>query len=231
MSPANLKILVIEDEPSQVELLSYNLKSQGYSVITANDGERGVERARQEAPDLVLLDWMLPLLSGIEVCRQLRRMEQTRQIPIIMLTARSEENDRVRGLDVGADDYLGKPYSIRELLARVRAALRRPTALGKENVLESGRLSVDLSSRKVSLAGNNVHLGPTEFRLLVTLMRAPDRVFSRDRLLDLVWGMSADINTRTVDVHVGRLRRALENDDRRQFIRTVRGGGYAFHRV
>jgi len=231
MSLIEPKILIIEDEPSQVELLRYNLKAQGYDVITASDGESGIERAREDAPDLILLDWMLPYLSGIEVCRQLRRLEKTKQIPIIMLTARSEESDRVRGLDTGADDYLGKPYSIKELLARVRAALRRPTALGNEKVLTIDNLSVHISSRKVLLSEKYVHLGPTEFRLLVTLMQTPDRVYSRDQLLDEVWGTDADVNSRTVDVHIGRLRHALKSVNGPDVIRTIRGVGYAFRRT
>lgn len=221
------RLLVIEDEPSQVELLRYNLSKQGFDVRVAMDGEEGVDAAREDPPDLILLDWMLPNLSGIEVCRQLRRDKATREIPIIMLTARSEERDKVRGLDVGADDYVTKPYSVKELIARVRAALRRPAARVADSKLANGKIEIDLERHTVKVDDQNVLLSPTEFRLLVTLMQSPGRVFSRDQLLDMVWGITADVDTRTVDVHVGRLRRVLDGAGGTGLIRTIRGFGYA----
>ncbi|WP_306116200.1 MULTISPECIES: phosphate regulon transcriptional regulator PhoB [unclassified Roseovarius] len=227
MSLSNPRLLVIEDEPSQVELLRYNLTKQGFDVRVAMDGEEGVDAAREDPPDLILLDWMLPNLSGIEVCRQLRRDRATREVPIIMLTARSEERDKVRGLDVGADDYVTKPYSVKELIARVRAALRRPAARVADSKLVNGKIEIDLEKHTVKVAGKDISLSPTEFRLLVTLMQSPGRVFSRDQLLDMVWGITADVDTRTVDVHVGRLRRVLDSADGEGLIRTIRGFGYA----
>jgi len=227
MSLDKPKVLIVEDEPAQVEMLRYNLKSEGYEVIVATDGETGVEKARFELPDIILLDWMLPRLSGIEACRQIRRIDTTRQIPVIMLTARSEERDRVRGLDIGADDYISKPYSIKELLARVRAALRRPAALVTGEMLEFGKIKIDLSKHIVTIGDKPIHLGPTEYRLLITLMKSPERVFSRDQLLDMVWGLSSDVDTRTVDVHIGRLRRLLTENRAKNMIRTVRGYGYS----
>jgi len=227
MSLDQPKVLVIEDEPAQVEMLRYNLKLQNYEVVVATDGETGVEKARDEQPDIILLDWMLPRLSGIEACRQIRRLDATRQIPVIMLTARTEERDRVRGLDIGADDYISKPYSIKELLARVRAALRRPSALVTGETLEFDKIKIDLSKHIVTIDDEAIHLGPTEYRLLITLMKSPERVFSRDQLLDMVWGLSADVDTRTVDVHIGRLRRLLTDNNANNMIRTVRGYGYS----
>ncbi len=221
------RLLVIEDEPSQVELLRYNLSKQGFDVGVAMDGEEGVDAAREDPPDLILLDWMLPNLSGIEVCRQLRRDKITREIPIIMLTARSEERDTVRGLEVGADDYVTKPYSVKELIARIHAALRRPAARVADRKLISGKIEIDLEKHTVLVGTNDVSLSPTEFRLLVTLMQSPGRVFSRDQLLDMVWGITADVDTRTVDVHVGRLRRVLDRAGGKGLIRTIRGFGYA----
>ncbi len=227
LSLSSPRLLVIEDEPSQVELLRYNLAKQGFDVRIAMDGEEGVEAAREDPPDLILLDWMLPNLSGIEVCRQLRRDKSTREVPIIMLTARSEERDKVRGLDVGADDYVTKPYSVKELIARVRAALRRPAARVADSKLVSGKVEIDLEKHTVSVGAKTILLSPTEFRLLVTLMQSPGRVFSRDQLLDMVWGITADVDTRTVDVHVGRLRRVLDGAGGKGLIRTIRGFGYA----
>ena len=227
LSLSNPRLLVIEDEPSQVELLRYNLSKQGFDVRIAMDGEEGVEAAREDPPDLILLDWMLPNLSGIEVCRQLRRDKTTREVPIIMLTARSEERDKVRGLDVGADDYVTKPYSVKELIARVRAALRRPAARVTDSKLVSGKIEIDLEKHTVNVGPKQVLLSPTEFRLLVTLMQSPGRVFSRDQLLDMVWGITADVDTRTVDVHVGRLRRVLDGAGGKDLVRTIRGFGYA----
>ena len=227
MSLANPKILVVEDEPNQVELIEFNLNSEGYEVVVARDGEEALNLAEEENPDLILLDWMLPKVSGIEVCRQLRRSKMTREIPIVMLTARSEESDKIRGLDIGADDYITKPYSIKELLARVRAAMRRPSASVISDQLIVGKIVVDLQKHIVAIDGLQVNLGPTEYRLLVTLMQSPERVFSREQLLDQVWGISANVDTRTVDVHVGRLRKVIEVGANKNVIRTIRGFGYA----
>ena len=227
MSLANPKILVVEDEPNQVELIEFNLNSEGYEVVVARDGEEALNLAEEENPDLILLDWMLPKVSGIAVCRQLRRSKMTREIPIVMLTARSEESDKIRGLDIGADDYITKPYSIKELLARVRAAMRRPSASVISDQLIVGKIAVDLQKHIVAIDGLQVNLGPTEYRLLVTLMQSPERVFSREQLLDHVWGISANVDTRTVDVHVGRLRKVIEVGANKNIIRTVRGFGYA----
>ncbi len=227
MSLTNPKVLIIEDEPSQIALLRYNFAQQGFEVRIATDGEEGVLAAKEDPPDLILLDWMLPSLPGIEVCRQLRRHKKTREIPIIMLTARSEERDKIRGLDVGADDYVTKPYSVKELIARARAALRRPTASVTENLLTVGVVEVNLEQHIVRCNQTLLQISPTEFRLLVTLLQSPQRVFSRDQLLDMVWGITADLDTRTVDVHIGRLRRALETAGGKGLIRTVRGFGYA----
>jgi len=221
------KILVIEDEPSQVEILKFNLKPEGYDVRVQMDGECGVQAAIEDPPDLILLDWMLPNLTGIEICRCLRRNELTREIPIIMLTARSEERDKVRGLDIGADDYITKPYSIKELMARIRSALRRPRATVVEHKLSIAGIEVDMRKHRVFCDETPVKLGPVEFRLLVTLMQSPGRVFSRDQLLDMVWGISAALETRTVDVHIGRLRRALSSAGCAKIIRTVRSFGYS----
>lgn len=231
MSLAHPKILLIEDEPSQVELIHYNLNAEGYEVLVAVDGEEGLELALEEIPDLILLDWMLPKVSGIEVCRQLRRSKITREIPIIMLTARSEESDKIRGLDIGADDYITKPYSIKELLARVRATMRRPSASVISDQLIVGNIVVDLQKHLVAIDGLEVNLGPTEYRLLITFMKSPERVFNRDQLLDYVWGISANVDTRTVDVHVGRLRKSLEGKTKTNIIRTVRGFGYALRSI
>mgnify|MGYP003300245952 FL=1 len=211
----------------QVELIEFNLNSEGYEVVVARDGEEALNLAEEENPDLILLDWMLPKVSGIEVCRQLRRSKMTREIPIVMLTARSEESDKIRGLDIGADDYITKPYSIKELLARVRAAMRRPSASVISDQLIVGNIVVDLQKHIVAIDGLQVNLGPTEYRLLVTLMQSPERVFSREQLLDHVWGISANVDTRTVDVHVGRLRKVIEVGANKNIIRTVRGFGYA----
>lgn len=220
-------ILVVEDEPSQVEILRYNLTRQGFVVRVETDGEAGLRAASEDPPDLILLDWMLPNLSGIEICRQLRRNKATREIPVIMLTARSEESDKVRGLDIGADDYVTKPYSVKELISRVRAALRRPAASIVADRLSVGLVEVDIQRHVVRCGKTLVQTSPTEFRLLVSLMQNPGRVFSREQLLDRVWGISADLETRTVDVHIGRLRRALESAGGADIIRTVRGFGYA----
>lgn len=227
MSLINPKILVVEDELSQIELLRYNLTQEGFKVKIAKDGEEGLQAAIEDPPDLILLDWMLPNLSGIEVCRQLRREKTTRDIPVIMLTARSEERDKIRGLDIGADDYVSKPYSVRELIARVRAALRRPVVGSYAGKMSVGDLVVNLDEHLITYDGKSILSSPTEFRLLITLMQSPNRVYSRDQLLDLVWGISADVDTRTVDVHIGRLRRILKPFDASKMVRTVRGFGYS----
>lgn len=220
-------ILLVEDEAPQREILSYNLKAEGYRVIEASDGEEAMILVAEEAPDLIVLDWMMPNLSGIEVCRRLKIAIETRQIPVIMLTARSEEFDRVRGLETGADDYVVKPYSIAELMARVRAHLRRarPSTVGV--VLQFQDITLDSETHRVTRAGKAIKLGPTEFRLLATLMEKPGRVLSRDQLLDRVWGRDIYVETRTVDVHIGRLRKALCTDGGDDILRTVRGTGYA----
>ncbi len=220
-------ILVVEDEVAQLETLRYNLEKEGFRVVAADDGEEGVLVAREEMPDLVVLDWMLPTLSGIEVCRRLKSSSETSDIPVIMLTARGEESDRVRGLEIGADDYVVKPYSMGELIARIRARLRktRPSAVGKTLAFED--ISIDTEQHRATRADKPLKLGPTEFRLLTVFMERPKRVWSRDSLLDRVWGMDADVDLRTVDVHVGRLRKVLNSDGARDLIRTVRGAGYS----
>ncbi|HGG05704.1 MAG TPA: phosphate regulon transcriptional regulatory protein PhoB [Aliiroseovarius sp.] len=220
-------VLVVEDEPAQAELLRFNLEREGLRVIVAGDGEEGLLVAREHRPDLVLLDWMLPYLSGIEVCRRLRLQDETRTVPVIMLTARGEETDQVRGLDTGADDYVVKPYSVKELMARVRARLRQGRAASVGAMLRHGDLELNSETRKVQRAGKDIKLGPVEYRLLATFMERPERVWSRELLLDRVWGMDQDVETRTVDVHIGRLRKALAVDGRPDPIRTVRGVGYA----
>lgn len=227
MSLVNPKILVIEDELSQIELLRYNLTKEGFQIQIAMDGEEGFQAAIEDPPDLILLDWMLPNLSGIEVCRQLRYKKSTRNIPIIMLTARSEERDKIRGLDIGADDYVSKPYSVKELIARIRSALRRPVVGSYAGKISVGSLEVNVDEHVITYAGKNLSGSPTEFRLLVTLMQSPNRVYSREQLLDQVWGISADVDTRTVDVHIGRLRRILSAAGASDMLRTVRGFGYS----
>ena len=220
-------VLIVEDEQAQVEMLRYNLESEGYRTIAAADGEEALLRIEEEEPNLVILDWMLPKVSGIEVCRQLRNRERTRQLPILMVTARGEESDRVRGFDTGADDYLVKPFSPIEMMARVRAILRRSNPGLGDELLSYGGVSVDLDRHRVSRDGRAVHLSPTEFRLLCSLMERPGHVYSRDTLLNRVHGRDADIEPRTIDVHIGRLRKALNAGGERDIIRTVRGGGYA----
>lgn len=220
-------ILVVEDEPPLIEVLRYNLESEGFRVSVATDGEDGLLMVSEEAPDLIILDWMLPKLSGIEVCRRLRSPTMNNRIPIIMLTARGEEGDRVRGLESGADDYIVKPFSPAELIARVRAVLRRAEPSLSEDKLSYGGIEMDLASHKVYRNGRTVHLGPTEYRLLQVLMERPTRVFSREQLLDKAWGRDIYVEERTVDVHIRRLRRALNGSDEADLIRTVRRGGYA----
>lgn len=220
-------ILVVEDEPPLIEVLRYNLESEGFRVSVATDGEDGLLMVAEEAPDLIILDWMLPKLSGIEVCRRLRSPTMNNRIPIIMLTARGEEGDRVRGLESGADDYIVKPFSPAELIARVRAVLRRSEPSLSDDKLAYGGIEMNLASHKVYRNGRSVHLGPTEYRLLQVLMERPTRVFSREQLLDKAWGRDIYVEERTVDVHIRRLRRALNATDEMDLIRTVRRGGYA----
>ena len=221
-------ILVIEDEDALSTLLQYNLEKEGYRVVVAPDGEEGLLRVEEQSPDLVVLDWMLPKVSGIEVCRRLRSRHETRNLPIILLTARGEESDRVRGLDTGADDYLTKPFSMTELVARIRAVLRRIRPGLAEDRISHGDIVIDRVAHRVRRAGKEVHLGPTEFRLLDYLMQHPGRVFSREQLLDAVWGADVYVEARTVDVHVGRLRKALMAEPgAADPIRTVRSAGYS----
>ncbi|MCW8916200.1 MAG: phosphate regulon transcriptional regulator PhoB [Magnetovibrio sp.] len=220
-------VLIVEDEPPQAEMLAYNLEKEGFRVMMAENGEDGLAMAQDNVPDAIVLDWMLPGLSGIEVCRQLRSASETREIPILILTARGEEEDRVRGIETGADDYVVKPYSPREVVARLKGLLRRSNPSLSQEVIQYADITMDLAEHKVSRAGRYVHLGPTEYRLLKTLMEKPGRVFSRERLLDLVWGRDVYVEDRTVDVHVRRLRKALNVDEAPDLIRTVRGEGYA----
>lgn len=220
-------ILVMEDEDALATLLQYNLEKEGYDVVVAADGEEGLVQIEERQPDLVLLDWMLPKVSGIEVCRRLRGRPETRNLPVIMLTARGEESDRVRGLDTGADDYLTKPFSMTELIARIRAVLRRIRPGLADDRVGHGDIVIDRVAHRVKRSGKEVHLGPTEFRLLDHFMRHPGRVFSREQLLDAVWGSDVYVEARTVDVHVGRLRKALNVDDSANPIRTVRSAGYS----
>lgn len=221
-------ILVVEDEADLATMLRYNLEAEGYRVLEAADGDEASAVTRESVPDLIVLDWMLPGLSGIELCRRWRARAETARVPIIMVTARGEEEERIRGLATGADDYLVKPFSVPELQARIAALLRR-TNPGLVNAqLRAGDLELDRASHRVHRAGREVHLGPTEFRLLEFLMRNPGRVYSREQLLDGVWGTNVYVDERTVDVHVGRLRKAINRGRAPDPIRTVRGAGYAF---
>jgi two-component system phosphate regulon response regulator PhoB len=221
-------VLVAEDEESLVELLTYNLKAEGFRVDSVTDGGEVLGRLDEELPDVLLLDWMLPDLSGIEICRQIRRKPELRNLPIVMLTARGSEEDRVRGLDAGADDYLPKPFSVKELVARVRAVLRRTRPILAEQRIEKGSIDLDLDAHKVTRSGVEIHLGPTEFRLLQHFMENAGRVRSRSQLLDAVWGLDSDVEERTVDVHIRRLRKAMNEAGSGDIIRTVRSAGYAF---
>lgn len=227
MAPDQPTVLIVEDEPAQREVLAYNLQAEGFRVSCAENGEEALLLVAEEAPDLIVLDWMLPNVSGIEVCRQLKMRAETRAVPVIMLSARSEEVDKVRGLETGADDYVIKPYSIVELMARVRAQLRRtrPSTVGGR--LEYEDIVLDSETHRVTRGDNPLKLGPTEFRLLSTFMEKPGRVWSREQLLDRVWGRDIYVDTRTVDVHIGRLRKALTRDGGSDPLRTVRGAGYA----
>lgn len=221
-------ILVIEDEASLTTLLQYNLESHGYRVAAVESGASATSAIAESRPDLVLLDWMLPGVSGIEICRRIRRDPETHDLPVILLTARGEESDRIRGLDCGADDYVIKPFGIAELIARVGAVLRRARPTDAVQSLASGDIVMDLASHRVSRNGRSIQLGPTEYRLLRFFMEHPGRVLSRENLLEAVWGRAVHIEQRTVDVHVRRLRQALNGDGEDDAIRTVRSAGYAF---
>ena len=221
------RILAVEDEEALSALLEYNLAQEGFSVQVVTDGDDAMVALDEDRPDLVLLDWMLPGLSGIEICRRIRARSELRDMPIIMLTARGEETDRIRGLNTGADDYLTKPFSLPELVARVRALLRRARPTISSEVATFGDLILDRETRRVHRSTREVHLGPTEFRLLDCLLQRPGRVYSREQLLDLVWGRDVYVEARTVDVHIGRLRKALNRRGERDPIRTVRAAGYA----
>lgn len=220
-------VLVIEDEPAQQEILTYNLEKSGYETHTASDGEEGLLLAQEINPTLIILDWMLPKLSGVEVCRQLKRSKATKRIPVMMLTARGEESDRVRGLDIGADDYMVKPYSVAELLARARAMIRRANPMESLDIIQYKDIELDHEQHKVKRNNKLIKLGPTEYRLLSVFLSRPGRVWSRDQLLERVWEHDLDIDFRTVDVHVGRLRRALKQEGKPDLIRTVRSAGYS----
>ena len=221
-------VLVVEDEDALATLLEYNFEKEGYEVGVAMDGEEALVMAAERTPDIILMDWMLPKLSGVEACRRLRRRTETRNTPIIMLTARGDETDRITGLDYGADDYMVKPFSIPELFARTRALLRRSSPSLLEDVIRQGDIEIDTKAFRVKCGDTQIHLGPTEFRLLDHFMRHPGRVFSREQLLDAVWGRDVYVEARTVDVHIGRLRKALKKNRASDPIRTVRSAGYAF---
>ena len=228
-SSANMpRILVVEDEAALSLLLTYNLEAEGYAVARAERGDDAEVMLAESTPDLVILDWMLPGVSGFELCRRMRARETTRDLPVIMLTARGEESERVRGLSIGADDYVVKPFSVPELMARVRSLLRRARPERIAGRLQLGDLTLDRTARRVRRGEREIHLGPTEFRLLEHLMEKPGRVFTRAQLLDSVWGDAAEIDERTVDVHVGRLRKAIVRGRERDPLRTVRGAGYSF---
>jgi len=227
-TPAKPLVLVVEDEAPLVTMLRYNLEKEGYRVCEAMDGEEAMTILAERSPDLVLLDWMLPIMSGIEVCRQIRRKPKTRDLPVIMVTARGEEADKIRGLNIGADDYLTKPFSLPELLARVRALLRRARPAQSKGVLTFADIVMDLTAHRVTRQDRSIHLGPTEFRLLQFFLQNPGSVFSREELLNAVWGRDIYVEPRTVDVHIRRLRKALNTTDgEADLIRTVRAAGYA----
>jgi two-component system phosphate regulon response regulator PhoB len=220
-------VLIVEDEAPLVLMLRYNLEKEGFEVAEAADGEEALLQIAERRPDIVLLDWMLPHVSGLEICRQIRRSPQTKSLPVVMLTARGEEGDRVRGLNSGADDYVVKPFSPSELVARLRAVIRRAEPRTAEEVLRFADVEMDLAAHRVRRAGRPVRLGPTEFRLLRHFLRQPRRVFSREQLLDAVWGHDVYVEPRTVDVHIRRLRRALNENGGADILRTVRTAGYA----
>ncbi len=227
MSNLQPNVLIVEDEPPLVELLSYNLEKAGFQIHIARDGEEALLAVEERKPDLILLDWMLPYVSGIEICRRIRRNPETRNVPIIILTARGEEDDRIRGLEAGADDYVVKPFSPSELVARVRAVLRRTRPAFDKDSLTYGDITMDLTTHRVSRNDEPVDLGPTEFRLLRFMMEHPGRVFSREQLLDSVWGHDTYIEPRTVDVNIRRLRKAMNLPGTTDLIQTVRSAGYA----
>jgi two-component system phosphate regulon response regulator PhoB len=230
-SAAKPYALIVEDESALVELIRYNLEKEGYEIADASDGEEALLLIEERQPDIVLLDWMLPKLAGIEVCRRLRSKPATRNLPVIMLTAKAEEADRIRGLDTGADDYMVKPFSMVELTARIRAVMRRIRPALAEDKVQVGDISVDRTAHRVVRNDVEVHLGPTEFRLLDYFIQHPGRVFSREQLLDAVWGSDVYVETRTVDVHIGRLRKALAKGGGEDPIRTVRSAGYSLNAV
>ncbi|MDA7579440.1 response regulator [Alphaproteobacteria bacterium] len=221
-------ILIADDEPNQLELLDFNLKSAGFSIIKASNGLEALELIENHSPDLIILDWMMPKMSGIDVCRTLRSRSETKQTPIIILSARSEDSDKSLGLDTGADDYISKPFSPKELVSRVKALLRRARPALVNDILQHNDLTLSLSEMKVTYKNNNVKLGPKEFKLLTLLMERPGHIFSRGKLLDLVWGHGVYVEERTVDVHMSRLRKALKTASTENLdpIRTVRDGGY-----
>lgn len=220
-------VLIVEDEAALMTMLRYNLEKQGFRVEEAGDGEEALSRINEVKPDMVLLDWMLPHLSGIEVCRQIRRRPATRELPVIMITARSEDQDAVRGLNTGADDYVTKPFSTEALVARMRALMRRSNTVPAKGELRFHDIVLDLSAHRISRNGRQLHLGPTEYRLMEYLMQRPRRVFSREDLLDAIWGPSIHVEPRTVDVHIRRLRKAINGEGELDVVRTVRAAGYA----
>ena len=226
-----IKILIADDEPNQLELMAFNLKSSGFICIKARNGEEALELIEENSPDLVILDWMMPRMSGIEICRNLRSNQVTKEIPIIILSARGEEGDRTLGLDTGADDYVTKPFSPKELISRIKAVLRRTKPLLTSKALEYGDLHLDLSKKYLEIFGEKIILGPKEFEILSLLMERPGQVYSRAQLLDNIWGHGVDIGERTIDVHITRLRKALnrcsKKGSRNNVIRTVRSSGYA----
>lgn len=220
-------ILIVEDDPAIEALLAYNLEKENYKVKVAKDGEEALLMIAERQPDLIILDWMLPKISGIEVCRRLRQRNETKNVPIIMLTARNDESDKIRGFETGADDYINKPFSVAELKARVKAVMRRIRPALADEVIKFADLEIDRVTHRVRRAGNEIHIGPTEFRLLDHLIQYPGRVFSREQLLDAVWGNDVYVEARTVDVHVGRLRKAINIEGCQDLIRTVRASGYS----
>ena len=224
----NANILIADDEPNQLELMSFNLSNAGYSIIKATNGKEAIELIENHSPDLIILDWMMPKMSGIDVCRTLRSRSETKQIPIIILSARSDESDKSLGLDIGADDYISKPFSPKELISRVNALLRRSRPALINNILEHENLKISLNEMTVTYFDKDVKLGPKEFKLLTLLMERPGHIFSRGKLLDMVWGYGVYVEERTVDVHMSRLRKALKmaSDENLDPIRTVRDGGY-----
>jgi two-component system, OmpR family, phosphate regulon response regulator PhoB len=219
--------LVVEDEAALLTMLRYNLEKQGFRVEEAGDGQEALTRLSELTPDIVLLDWMLPSMSGIEVCRQIRRRPATRDLPVIMVTARTEDGDAVRGLNTGADDYITKPFNVEALVARMRALLRRARTVPSKGVLQFADITMDLTAHRVQRNGRAIHLGPTEFRLLEFFMQHPRRVFAREELLDAVWGLDIHVEPRTVDVHIRRLRKSINGTGEIDVVRTVRAAGYA----